>query len=152
MAGHEKVYGVCENKCLVLVEPLANKLPIESHYEMGRFKETVDGVEVERKVMHYCSGKLNIDNFQQDYDHNYCAIDTTDLNIPIREINALLNCYVIVKYTNHPSYGNDVGFDNIPARLYHYDGRGGDVDELRFNGTFTVGSYVTIYIDYVINA
>lgn len=149
--GHEKVYGVCENKCFVEVEPLKNKLPIESHYEMARFKETVDGVEVERKVMHYCSGRLSGSEFNLNDDGLYFK----NLRSDIDSLVGMLSGKVVIErnwdyqqYTHHSDYFElPIQAVRTKGRMessFHFDGVGFSFDD--FN---TYVDKATIYLDYI---
>lgn len=67
---HDKFFLVCENKCFVegmsKEEYVLSFSSIAKHEEVGKF---IDGDGVERTVMHYCSGKVNLSDLTFDKDH-----------------------------------------------------------------------------------
>lgn len=78
---HDKGFLVCENKSFVAgmskEELVLSFSSIAKHEEVGKF---IDGDGVERTVMHYCSGKVNLSDLTYDKDHYsiYNAILTND--------------------------------------------------------------------------
>lgn len=105
---HDKLYGICENKCFV--EVYQNIYSTEKDVVIGKW---IDGSDIKR----HCE-ELTIDDF------------TLDSNIYKKAINDsfIIDCFVLLDFrdywTGGQSYRNENFIKKIPAYLYEWSYRG----------------------------
>ena len=84
---HEKAFLVCENKSFVegmsKEEYVLSFSSIAKHEEVGKF---IDGDGVERTVMHYCSGKVNLSDLTFNEDHYFINLYVIPSNAKIEVV------------------------------------------------------------------
>lgn len=87
---HDKFFLVCENKCFVegmsKEEYVHSFSSIAKHEEVGKF---IDGDGVERTVMHYCSGKVNLSDLTFDTDYYFITVYNIPENIEVVKIDGI---------------------------------------------------------------
>lgn len=153
---HDKIYGICENKCLVEVPTkeeyeadISLKYPIAVHKEIGRFIKD----DHEYKVMHYCSGELDLNNFQ--YSSGVYKKDISDLLDLITSAHDVIDCYVTIGFNDSRGFGSTKYLEKIPAQYYTWLERGqSGIHEFRFNhaeltGQGVVYCKITIHFEYI---
>lgn len=107
---HDKAFLVCENKSFVegmsKEEYMLSFSSIAKHEEVGKF---IDGDGVERTVMHYCSGKVNLSDLTFDKDHYsifYIPIPS-NVNIKVVKIDGI-GVYEKQVQANNATYSENV--------------------------------------------
>lgn len=159
---HDKVYGVCENKCFVGVEPLMAKVPplIPTPIKimtLGEYEELTSGAPDADKV------KRQIKSFWEktSIDHAYSYSDgiyTFDFpNVSFGDVHEILNSKVIVKHKSTSASGHSqfIDVEVLPLKIHLVKGT------LDTSYTITTASFahdeldssddVYIQFDYVVN-
>ena len=142
---HDKVYGICENKCFVEVptkERIDEQLgySIKNTLTVGNFIDLDFSYKVSRLVK-----KLQITQFQR-VSGGYSLKFNTDISL----VNGCVDCYVILSLNTPIQYKTDLLFEKVPAKIHYEAGRGIDTSiTISFEHSEVSNDYnVTVVFDY----
>lgn len=119
---HDKVYGVCENKCFVGVEPLMAKVPPLIPIKimtLGEYEELTSGApdadKVKRQIKSFWE-KTSIDHAFSFSDGIYTFTFT---NVSFGDVHEILNSKVIVKHrsTSESGHSKYIDVEVLPLKI-----------------------------------